>query len=246
MVLWRATVLTLFPEIFPGPLQYSLAGKGLKRNIWQLETLNIRDFSSDKHKTVDDLCFGGGPGMVLKPDVVHKALKSSFLAYSQKPAVIYVTPRGEPLKQHKVRSLVDHYPSGAIILCGRYEGIDDRVIEYWRKNHNLEEVSLGDYVLSGGEMAALTLMDACVRLLPGIVHSQESLESESFELDLLEFPHYTRPQNWKNKNVPDVLLSGNHKKIKDWRLKQAEQDTQKRRPDLWQTYLYKRLHSGQT
>ncbi len=247
MITWHATVLTLFPQMFPGPLAHSLSGKGLKRKIWSIQALDIRDFSQDKHRTVDDTCFGGSAGMVLKPDVVHSALYRGINHYpdNQKPALVYVTPRGTPLKQSKVRSLIADHPGGIIILCGRYEGIDDRVIEYWRRNHGLQEISLGDYILSGGEVAALTLIDACVRLLPGIVHSQESLESESFELDLLEFPHYTKPQIWQDQIVPDLLLSGDHKEIAAWRHKQAEKITRERRPDLWQAYLKKKLSSDQ-
>jgi len=246
---WLATVVTLFPEMFPGPLGHSLAGRGLDGNIWQLDTVNIRDFAHDKHKTVDDTCFGGGAGMVLKPDVVHSALESAVSKYgahsakpSIKPSIVYVTPRGVPLNQKIVRSLAGG--SGLVVLCGRYEGVDNRVIEYWRENNGLQEVSLGDYILSGGEMAALTMIDACVRLLPGIVNTQESLESESFELDLLEFSQYTKPQNWQNKIVPEILLSGDHKKIAAWRQCEAEKITKERRPDLWQTYLMKKLSSG--
>jgi tRNA (guanine37-N1)-methyltransferase len=233
--------------MFPGPLGSALAGKGLQEKIWQLSTIDIRNFALDKHKTVDDSCFGGGAGMVLKPDVTHAALESALATYDNgaEPAIVYLTPRGERLTQAKVRSLVYDYPSGVILLCGRYEGVDDRVIQHWSQEHNLQEISIGDYILSGGEVAALTVIDACVRLLPGIVNSIESLESESFELDLLEFPHYTKPQNWRDKIVPDVLLSGDHKKIAAWRHKQAEQITRKRRPDLWQSYLYKKLSSDQ-
>jgi tRNA (guanine37-N1)-methyltransferase len=225
---------------------HSLAGKGLQEKIWQLRTLDIRDFATDKHKMVDDTCFGGGAGMVLKPAVTHAALEAGLKTYNgEKPAIIYLTPRGEPLTQSKVRSLVTNHPCGVILLCGRYEGVDDRVIQYWRQEHHLEEISLGDYILSGGEMAALTIIDACVRLLPGIVNKVESLESESFELDLLEFPHYTKPQNWQNQIVPEILLSGDHKKIAAWRHKQAEKITRERRPDLWQSYLNKKLLSDQ-
>ncbi len=244
---WCATVLTLFPEMFPGPLAYSLAGKGLNQGIWHLRTLDIRNFAKDKHKTVDDTCFGGGAGMVLKPEVVDAALQAGLESYQgERPALIYLTPRGAPLNQSKVRSLVANYAAGALFLCGRYEGVDDRVIRKWESRHGLQELSLGDYILSGGEMAALTMIDACVRLLPGIVHSQESLESESFELDLLEFPHYTKPQNWQDQIVPEILLSGDHKKIAAWRHKQAEQITRERRPDLWQVYLNKKLLSDQS
>lgn len=243
---WRATVLTLFPEMFPGPLEHSLAGKALKSNLWKLDTIDIRNFAHDKHKTVDDTCAGGGAGMVLKADVVDQALQAGVASYGQeKPAIIYLTPRGEPLRQPRVRSLVADHPSGCLLLCGRYEGVDDRVIQTWKEESGLIEISLGDYILSGGEMAALTLLDACVRLLPGVVHSQESLESESFELDLLEFPQYTKPQNWQGKVVPEILLSGDHKKIAAWRHKQAENITRERRPDLWEAYLKKHHPSGQ-
>jgi tRNA (guanine37-N1)-methyltransferase len=246
MTPWRATILTLFPDIFPGPLAHSLAGKGLQQKIWQLQTINIRDFAADKHKTVDDTCFGGGAGMVLKPDVVHSALESALKSYNgEKPSIIYLTPRGTPLTQLKLRSIVNDHACGAMFLCGRYEGVDDRVIQHWQQQHHLQEISLGDYILSGGEIAALTIIDACVRLLPGIVNKVESLESESFELDLLEFPHYTKPHNWQNQIVPEILLSGDHKKIAAWRHKQAEKITRERRPDLWQSYLNKKLLSDQ-
>lgn len=238
---WQATVLTLFPEMFPGPLEHSLAGKAIKEGKWSLTAIDIRDFAYDKHQTVDDTCVGGGAGMVLKADVVNAALSYAYNQYfSEKPAIIYLTPRGEPLRQPRVHSLIQDNPAGCILLCGRYEGVDDRVIEKWREEKGLLEISIGDYILSGGEIAALTLMDACVRLLPGVVNKQESLESESFELDLLEFPQYTKPQNWQGKVVPEILLSGDHKKIAAWRHQQAEKITQERRSDLWQAYLTKR------
>lgn len=237
MTKWRATVLTLFPEMFPGPLAHSLAGRALRENLWLLKTIDIRDFAHDKHQTVDDTCVGGGAGMVLKADIVDAALTYACSQYNEeKPAIIYLTPRGEPLRQPRVRSLMKNNSSGCILLCGRYEGIDDRVIEKWREEKGLMEISIGDYILSGGEIAALTLMDACVRLLPGVVNKQESLESESFELDLLEFPQYTKPQNWQGKAVPEVLLSGDHKKIAAWRQGQSEKITKERRPDLWDAY----------
>ncbi len=237
---WRSTILTLFPEMFPGPLAHSLAGRALKDGKWSLETIDIRDFAHDKHQTVDDTCVGGGAGMVLKADIVDAALTHACNQYpKEKPALIYLTPRGEPLRQSRVRSLMQDHPAGCILLCGRYEGVDDRVIEKWREEKGLIELSIGDYILSGGEIAALTFMDACVRLLPGVVNKQESLESESFELDLLEFPQYTKPQIWQGKVVPEILLSGDHKKIAAWRHKQAEQITEVRRPDLWQAYLTK-------
>jgi tRNA (guanine37-N1)-methyltransferase len=225
---WSATVLTLFPELFPGPLAHSLSGRALKEGIWSLTALDIRDFATNKHRCVDDACFGGGAGMVLRPDVVDAALEK---AVTDSRPLIYLTPRGKPLDQPMVRRYA-RASAGVILLCGRYEGIDNRVIEHW----NMEEVSLGDYILSGGEMAALTLLDACVRLLPGVIGKEESLVNESFELGLLEYPHYTRPQVWKDKVVPEVLVSGDHQKIAAWRQKEAEKITQVRRPDLWEQY----------
>lgn len=241
MTNWQATVLTLFPEIFPGPLAHSLAGRALKENLWSLKTIDIRDFAHDKHQTVDDTCVGGGAGMVLKAEIVDAALSHACSQYDEKPAIIYLTPRGEPLRQPRVHLLIKENPSGCILLCGRYEGVDDRVIQKWREEKELIEISIGDYILSGGEIGALTLMDACVRLLPGVVNKQESLESESFELGLLEFPQYTKPQSWQGRAVPEVLLSGDHKKIAAWRQSQAERITQERRPDLWKAYLDKNL-----
>lgn len=241
MTPWQATVLTLFPEMFPGPLAHSLAGRALRERLWSLKTIDIRDFANDKHQTVDDTCAGGGAGMVLRADVVDAALThASDLYTDQKPTLIYLTPRGAPLRQSKVRSLMKE-SSGCVLLCGRYEGIDDRVIEKWREEKGLIEISIGDYILSGGEIAALTLIDACVRLLPGVVNKQESLESESFESGLLEFPQYTRPQDWQGKVLPEILLSGDHKKIAAWRQGQSEKITRERRPDLWEIYTNKSL-----
>lgn len=234
---WRATVLTLFPEMFPGPLAHSLVGRALEDKIWELNTINIRDYALDKHRTVDDTCFGGGAGMVLRSDIIDAALRA--VDTGVKTQFIYLTPRGKPLTQKIVKRLT-HETSQLAILCGRYEGVDDRVIESWTETHGLEEISIGDYVLSGGEIAAFTLLDACVRLLPGVIGKQESLDNESFELELLEHPQYTRPQAWNNKIVPDVLLSGDHKKIAAWRQKEAEKITQVRRPDLWAIYQSKK------
>jgi tRNA (guanine37-N1)-methyltransferase len=224
---WTATVITLFPEMFPGPLGHSLAGKALAAGHWALETVDIRAFARDKHATVDDSPFGGGPGMVMRPDVVDAALAS--LPADERPKV-FLTPRGKLLDQARVRALAEG--PGVALLCGRYEGIDARVIEARR----LEEASLGDFVLSGGEIAAMAVLDACVRLLPGVVGSAESLDEESFAQGLLEYPHYTRPQTWCGRAVPEVLASGHHEKIKAWRLAQAEQVTRERRPDLWARY----------
>jgi tRNA (guanine37-N1)-methyltransferase len=228
---WQATVLTLFPEMFPGSLGQSLAGKALEAGHWALETVDIRGFARDKHATVDDAPFGGGPGMVMRPDVVDAALDS--VEGTNRP-VIYLTPRGRLLTQSRVRALAEG--PGVVLLCGRYEGIDHRVIEA----RGLEEVSVGDYVLSGGEPAAEILLDACVRLIPGVLGSAASLEEESFERDLLEYPHYTRPQEWKGRAVPEILVSGHHERIRAWRLEQAEQLTRERRPDLWARYVARR------
>ena len=223
---WQASVLTLFPEMFPGPLGVSLAGKALANGIWSLSAVDIRSFATDTHRTVDDAPFGGGPGMVLRPDVVDAALA----AQSQPGPRIYLSPRGRVLDQQRVAELAAG--PGVVLLCGRFEGLDQRVIE----ERQLEEVSLGDFVLSGGEPAALALIDACVRLLPGVVGAAETLVEESFETGLLEYPHYTRPSLWRGRAVPEILLSGNHAKIKAWRRAEAEAATRTRRPDLWERY----------
>ena len=224
---WTARVLTLFPEMFPGPLDHSIAGKALEDGVWALETVDFRDFASDKHRTVDDAPFGGGPSMVLRPDVVDAALQAT--AGTRGP-VIYLSPKGRLLDQARVREIAQ--APVVTLLCGRYEGVDERVIEA----RGLEEVSLGDFVLSGGEPAAIALIDACVRLLPGVLGNVESLVEESFERGLLEYPHYTRPQDWRGRKVPETLLSGHHEKIRAWRLAEAEKITQQRRPDLWARY----------
>jgi len=230
---WTARVLTLFPEMFPGPLGQSLAGKALERGAWALEAIDIRTFATDKHRTVDDTPFGGGPGMVMRPDVVDAALD---FATRDGPAgkwgapAIYLTPRGRVLDQELVKELAAG--PGVVLLCGRYEGLDERVIEA----RGLLEVSLGDFVLSGGEPAAIALIDAVVRLLPGVMGAEETLEEESFEAGLLEYPHYTRPAEWCGRAVPDVLMSGHHEKIRAWRKLQAERTTESRRPDLWAAY----------
>jgi tRNA (guanine37-N1)-methyltransferase len=231
--------LTLFPEIFPGPLGVSLAGKALAEGVWALESVDIRQFARDKHGSVDDTPFGGGPGMVMRPDVVGDAVQAAIgVAGAGKDAalpLVYLTPRGRPFDQQRATELAAG--PGAILLCGRYEGLDQRVIEAC----GMEEVSLGDFVLSGGEIAALAVIDACVRLLPGTMGQAQSLAEESFERGLLEYPHYTRPASWTGpdgveRKVPEVLLSGHHEKVRQWRLAEAEQATQARRPDLWQRY----------
>jgi tRNA (guanine37-N1)-methyltransferase len=226
---WTATVLTLFEEMFPGSLGQSLAGQGLKDGLWTLETLDIRSFASDKHRSVDDTPFGGGPGMVMRADVIDAAIEKIKVQKPIRP-LIYLSPRGCPLDQKRVRELA--VGPGLTLLCGRYEGIDERLLEV----HEIEEVSLGDFIMSGGEPAAIAMIDACVRLLPGIMGSDVSGVEESFEQGLLEYPHYTRPQAWRGIAVPEVLLSGHHEKIKEWRKRQSEEMTKERRPDLWDRY----------
>ena len=231
---WRAWVLTLFPEAFPGPLGLSLSGRALANGLWALETLDIRSHAHDRHRAVDDRAFGGGPGMVMRADVLAAAIDdASAEAARVGPALplIYLSPRGAPLGQERVRDLAAG--AGAILVCGRFEGIDERVIEA----RGIEELSLGDFVLSGGEPAALALIDSVVRLLPGVLGSAESLAEESFGGALLEYPHFTRPQAWEGRAVPEVLLSGDHRAIAAWRLAEAERVTRERRPDLWARYI---------
>jgi tRNA (guanine37-N1)-methyltransferase len=230
---WTARVLTIFPEMFPGPLGASLAGKALADGRWALDTVDIRAFARDKHQSVDDAPFGGGPGMVMRPDVVDAAIAAAVAGDPALP-LVYLTPRGRPLDQERVRALAAG--PGVAVLCGRYEGIDERVLEARAP----EEISLGDFVLSGGEPAAVALIDACVRLLPGVAGNRESLAEESFEGGLLEYPHYTRPQEWQGRAVPEVLVSGHHEKVRAWRLAQAEKTTRERRPDLWARYVARR------
>jgi tRNA (guanine37-N1)-methyltransferase len=224
---WRASILTLFPEMFPGPLGYSLAGKALESGIWSLETIQIRDFAIDRHHSVDDTPFGGGAGMVLRPDVIDAALEQ---AVDGRP-ILCLTPRGRAFSQSDATRLAGG--NGVILLCGRYEGIDQRVIE----SRDMEEVSLGDYVLSGGEPAALVLLDAVIRLLRGVMGAADSASEESFSHFLLEYPHYTRPAEWRGRRVPDVLLSGHHGAVAAWRREQSEHITQRRRPDLWASHI---------
>ena len=209
----------------------------LEKSIWSLDTVQIRDFSTNKHQTVDDTPFGGGAGMVIRPDVVHSALLHAHSLNPLKRKILHTHPRGKPLKQETLKKHMSESPNGVIILCGRYEGIDQRVIDYWIQNHGLEEYSIGDYILSGGEIAAQVYLDASVRLLPNALGSKESAINESFELDLLEFFHYTRPYVWNDAKVPDVLLSGHHAHIEKWRQEQAEEITKANRPDLWEVYL---------
>lgn len=224
---WKATVLTLFPDAFPGVLRASIIGGAEKSGIWQLETVDIRNFSTNRHRTVDDTPAGGGPGMVLKPDVADAAIDS--VARDGRP-LIYLTPRGKPLTQKRVRQLSSG--PGLIVFCGRFEGLDQRVIEA----RQMEEISIGDFVLAGGEVAAQAMIEACVRLQPGVLGASESADEESFETGLLEYPLYTKPREWNNRAIPDVLLSGDHGKIAKWRHDKQIEITKARRPDIWETY----------
>ncbi len=228
MTVWTATVLTLFPNMFPGPLGHSLAGRALAAGHWNFSAIGIREFATDAHRTVDDAPFGGGPGMVMRADVLDAALDSVSGAPGP---VIYLTPRGRQFDQDLADSLAAG--PGVTLLCGRFEGIDERLIEA----RQCLEISVGDFVLSGGEPAAIALIDACVRLLPGVIGDRRSLDDESFQRGLLEYPHYTRPATWRGRAAPEVLLSGHHEKIRAWRLDQAERITRERRPDLWDRYV---------
>lgn len=225
---WQARILTLFPEMFPGLLSYSLAGKALRHGLWSLDAIDIRTFAPDKHGTVDDTPFGGGAGMVIKPDVVDRAVRSS----GPHDHLVFVTPRGMPLTQQKVKQWASS--PGVTILCGRYEGVDQRVLDA----HQFDEVSIGDYVLSGGEIAAMVILDACIRLLPGVMGNTMTADEESFEDGLLEYPHFTRPAEWIDgagvmRPVPEILMSGHHERVRQWRRSEAEAITRLRRPDLW-------------
>ena len=222
-----ARIFTLYPEFFPGPLGKGLYGKALAEKIWKLETINIRDYTTDKHKTVDDTTYGGGSGMLIKPDVLANSLDKNL---KTKEKIIYLSPRGKLFNQEMAKKISNEETVN--LICGHFEGVDQRVIE----SRNIEEVSIGDFILSGGESAALVMLDAIIRLLPGVLGNETSTEEESFENGLLEYPQYTKPQIWEEKTVPDVLLSGDHAKIKDWRLSQSEAITRDRRPDLWQKY----------
>ncbi|MBV9262654.1 MAG: tRNA (guanosine(37)-N1)-methyltransferase TrmD [Pseudolabrys sp.] len=228
--MWRASVLTIFPEMFPGPLGASLAGKALASKLWSLDAIDIRDFATDKHRTVDDTPAGGGPGMVMKPDVLARALDS--VPADGRPRLL-MSARGTPLTQPRVRELAGG--PGAIILCGRFEGVDERVIEA----RQLEEISLGDFVLSGGEPAAMALIDACVRLIPGVMGKEASGAEESFSDGLLEYPQYTRPAEFEGRPIPEVLTSGDHAKVSQWRMERSKALTRERRPDVWAAYCDK-------
>ena len=223
----NVTVLTVFPELFPGFLGYSLTGKALEEQKWQLQAVNIRDYAFDRHKSVDDTPCGGGAGMIMRPDVLGRAIEANHT----RGRIIYMSPKGRPLTQKLVHELSRE--EELTIVCGRFEGSDERVIEAY----NVEEISIGDYILTGGEQAAQIMLDAVVRLLPGILGNEASLEDESFENFLLEYPQYTRPTEWEGRSVPEVLLSGHHRKIADWRREQAEIATKAKRPDLFKKYL---------
>ena len=229
---FAATVLTLYPEMFPGPLGASIAGRALREGKWSLATTQIRDFAIDRHRTVDDTPAGGGAGMVLRADVLAAAIDS----VADPVPILAMSPRGAPLTQARVRELAAG--PGVAILCGRFEGFDERIFE----GRNVEPVSIGDYILSGGEMGALVLLDACIRLLPGVMGAALSGDEESFESGLLEYPHYTRPVEWEGRTIPQVLRSGDHARIAAWRKQMAETDTRLRRPDLWERYTGARVH----
>ncbi len=226
--MWNATVLSLFPEMFPGTLAFSIAGKALVNNLWSLNTINIRDFSNDKNGKVDDVPFGGGHGMVLKPEVLDRALKSVF---DHNGPRIYLSPRGRKFDQSFAKDLSKE--KGVVFICGRYEGVDERFLTH----NDIQEVSVGDYVLSGGEIGAQLIMDATIRLLPNVIGNSQGLVEESFEGNLLEYPLYTQPRVWNGIEVPEVLLSGDHKKIEIWKIKMSEKITKLKRPDLWSKYI---------
>jgi len=233
---FAATILTLYPEMFPGPLGASLSGRALNEARWTCDPINIREFARDKHRSVDDTPAGGGAGMVLRADVVAAAVDHALAVRPECP-VVAMTPRGRPLTQARVRDLAAG--PGVTLLCGRFEGFDERIFEA----RTIEQVSIGDYVLSGGEMGALVLLDACIRLLPGVMGAASSGDDESFEMGLLEYPHYTRPPMWEGRTIPEVLRSGDHARIAAWRQQQAEIDTRLRRPDLWERHVGARVQS---
>ncbi len=233
--MWKVSILTLFPEAYPGPLYFSIIGNALRNKIWDIQVYNIRDFSKDKHKIIDDTTYGGGAGLVIKPDVLGDAIDSCFIA--NKNPIYYLTPRGRVFNQKIAKEIITNYPTGINIICGRYEGIDERIFN----EYNIAEISMGDYVVSSGDVALFPLIDCCIRLLPGVLDKSEALENESFGAgkfeNLLEYPHFTKPVNWRGHQVPNVLLSGNHQEIEKWRLKQAESKTENARSDLWNQYI---------
>ena len=225
--MWKARIFTLYPEVFPGPLNKGLYGKALSKKIWNLDIVNIRNAAEDKHKTVDDTPFGGGSGMLIKPDVLATSIDNNI---NKNEKIFYLSPKGKLFNQRVAKSLSKERCVN--LICGHFEGVDQRLLE----TRNIEEISVGDYVLSGGETAALVIIDSILRLIPGVLGNEKSANEESFENGLLEYPQYTKPQIWEKKSVPEVLLSGDHSKIKDWRLSQSEAITRLRRPDLWQKY----------
>jgi tRNA (guanine37-N1)-methyltransferase len=229
---WPIHILTLFPELFPGPLNASITGRALEKNIWKLETTQVRDFALDKHHSVDDEPFGGGAGMLMRADILGRAIDQSLANAGQNIQRILLSPKGVQFTQRHAK-MWSNNPDGIMLVCGRFEGIDQRVVDYY----NFEEISIGDFVMTGGEIAAHAIMDACVRLLPKVVGKEESLQDETFSSDLLEYPHYTRPQTWNGFEVPEILTSGHHANIQRWRTQQAEQLTKERRPDLWTNYV---------
>ena len=223
---WTAHILTLFPEMFPGPLGFSIIGKALEEKNWSLKLINLQNFSKKGPKYVDDKPYGGGSGMIIKSEIIHEALKKTIKKIKNNYSLIYLTPKGKKLDQKKIKRFIKK--DNLILVCGKYEGIDQRVIDVWK----MEEISMGDYILSGGEIAAMSLIDSCVRLLPNVLGSVESLKNETFENNLLEYPQYTKPREWLGKKVPEVLLSGNHKKINEWKKKESIRITKIKRPDL--------------
>ena len=225
--MYEVKIFTLYPEIFPGPLAGGIYGKAMDNGLWSLKTINIRDYAEDKHKTVDDTVFGGGSGMLMKPDVVAKSLDRNI---SKGEKIFYLSPKGKKFNQNFADSLSKQ--NGINLICGHFEGIDDRLLS----TRNIEEVSIGDYVLSGGENAALVILDSVLRLIPGVLGNKNSVKDETFENSLLEYPQFTKPKIWEGKSVPDVLFSGDHAKIKSWRLSQSEAITRRQRPDLWEKY----------
>ena len=225
--MWKVRIFTLYPEMFPGPLASGLYKKALEKKIWSLEVVNIRDYATDKHKTVDDTPFGGGSGMVMKADVLANSLDKNII--NNKEPVIYLSPKGKKFDQIYAKKILD---KNINIICGHFEGVDQRILE----TRNIEEVSIGDLILSGGEIGAFVIIDTVVRLLPGVLGNPNSLSEETFEKNLLEYPQYTKPQKWEEKEIPPVLLTGDHEKIKDWRLARSEDITRRRRPDLWEKY----------
>jgi len=225
--MWKVKVFTLYPEMFPGPLASGLYKKALEKKIWSLEAINIREYATDKHKTVDDTPFGGGSGMVMRADVLANSLDKNI--FNNKEPVIYLSPKGKKFDQIYAKKILD---KNINIICGHFEGVDQRILE----TRNIEEVSIGDLILSGGEIGAFVIIDTVVRLLPGVLGNSNSLSEETFEKNLLEYPQYTKPQKWEKKEIPSVLLTGDHEKIKDWRLARSEDITRRRRPDLWEKY----------